>query len=54
MMVRGEGLLVATGEEMLVRRVGRMAIAPVLKTGAAKVAYRFESCTLRLDCRDEE
>ena len=24
-----------------------MAIAPVLKTGAAKVAYRFESCALR-------
>ena len=31
----------------MVGRVGRMAIAPVLKTGAAKVAYRFESCTLR-------
>ena len=34
-------------EELPVRRVGRMAIAPVLKTGAAKAAYRFESCTLR-------
>jgi hypothetical protein len=28
-------------------RAGRMAIAPVLKTGAAKAAYRFESCALR-------
>jgi hypothetical protein len=39
---------VVRGEELLVWRVGRMAIAPVLKTGAAKVAYRFESCTLRV------
>ena len=29
-----------------------MAIAPVLKTGAAKAAYRFESCTLRSEGRD--
>jgi hypothetical protein len=53
--LKADGAKLVKGEETSVGRVGRMAIAPVLKTGAAKAAYRFESCTLRLraDMRDE-